>query len=358
MRALENLLSGDYSKEDIVALLKSNSTYELFTASKEYKRKFVGNKTYLRGLIELSNICSKNCYYCGIRSANTKVERYTLDQKQVINACKYAYGRGYGSLVLQTGERDDPKFIDLISETLELISKNLPAKMRITLSCGEQSKETYLKWKKLGADRYLLRIEASNPYLYKQLHPNDHKHSFEQRLRALEALKECGYQVGSGFMVGVPGQSLEDIASDILFLRDFKIDMIGMGPYVPGQNTPIAQKEILHKDERFLLALKAIAILRITMPDVNIAAATALQALEPMGREKALDIGANVIMPNITPPDARKAYGLYDNKPLDSKGLEDRDAELFKRIEDIGDEVVRNEFGDSLHYNKRIGKGK
>ena len=197
----------------------------------------------------------------------------------------------------------------------------------ITLSCGEQSNETYRRWFESGAHRYLLRIESSTPELYAKIHPQNELHSFDKRLKSLQLLKEIGYQVGTGVMIGLPFQTMENLADDLLFLKQIDVDMVGMGPYIEHEDNPLYEfRHLLKtKQERFDLALKMVAALRLLMPDINIAAATALQAIDPAGREKALAIGANVIMPNLTPCDFRKEYQLYEDKPC-----LDEDAELCK----------------------------
>jgi biotin synthase len=226
----------------------------------------------------------------------------------------------------------------------------------ITLSCGEQSLETYRQWYKNGAHRYLLRIETSNPELYRKIHPDDDFHRFERRIQALKDLRTAGYQLGTGVMIGFPFQTIEDLADDLLFFKQMNVDMVGMGPYIEHEDTPLYEfrDQIKSKQDRFNLALKMIATLRLLMPDINIAAATALQAIDPAGREKALTIGANIIMPNLTPCSYRKEYQLYEDKPC-----LDEDAELCRncleaRIELAGCEIGYGEWGDSKHFKKSV----
>jgi len=227
--------------------------------------------------------------------------------------------------------------------------------LRITLSCGEQDKDTYRRWFDSGAHRYLLRIETSNPGLYNKLHPDDGHHRFKYRLDCLYCLQDTGYQVGTGVMIGLPFQTTADLAGDLLFMEQFNIDMVGMGPYLEHRETPAYafRDLLLPREERFQLALKMIAVLRILMKDINIAATTALQAIDNLGREKAIKVGANVIMPNITPGEYRDEYLLYQDKPCTDENALDCITCLETRIALINNEIAYGEWGDSNHYQKR-----
>ncbi len=313
------------------------------------------NKVYFRGLIEFSNICAKNCFYCGIRKDNELTKRYNLSDKEILDAARFAFENKYGSLVLQSGELESPAFTRRIDDLLKKIRDLSDGKLRVTLSVGEQSEETYRQWFNSGAHRYLLRIESSNPELYKKIHPDDESHRFEKRLEALRTLQRTGYQTGTGVMIGLPFQTLEDMAGDLLFMKEFNIDMVGMGPYIEHTNTPLYKfrEMLLPKEERFQLTLKMIAILRIMMKDINIAAATALQSIDKIGREKAIKIGANVIMPNITPGHYRDDYKLYENKPCTDENADDCTSCLEARIALSQNEIAFGEWGDSIHYKKR-----
>ncbi len=344
-------------QSDIVTLLKTkgDERQELFRYAAEIKEKYVQNKVYLRGLIEFSNICGKDCYYCGIRKSNSNVKRYDLDDKAILDAAYYAYKQNYGSIVMQSGELKSPKFTQRISNLLEKIKEFSDGKLRVTLSCGEQDLGTYQKWFLAGADRYLLRIEASSKDLYKKLHPNDDIHSFENRLQALKDLRTAGYQVGTGVMIALPFQTLDDLANDLLWMQSIDIDMVGMGPYLEHHDTPLYKykDELLPKEDRFDLSLKMIAIFRILMKDINIAASTAMQSIDPQGREKAIAIGANVFMPNITPCFVRGEYKLYEDKPCTDENPEDCQRCVEQRIASVSNDVAYGEMGDSLHYVKR-----
>ena len=337
---------------EMLSLQAKDEIEELYRKAYEVKKQYVGTKVYLRGLIELSNICTRNCYYCGIRRDNHNVERYNIDQEEVLKEARWCFEQHYGSLTIQAGERSDKSWIDYIEELIKEIKTLTDGKMGITLSLGEQSEETYLRWFEAGAHRYLLRIETSNPDLYKSLHPAEN--SFENRLGCIRSLKKIGYQVGSGVMIGLPHQTMEDLADDILFFYDEDIDMIGMGPFIPHHQTPLAYLlSTFHPEEALEQALKMIAATRIALKDVNIASTTALQALHPKGRELGLLAGANVLMPNITDTRFRKGYQLYEGKPgLNENALAIRKA-LEESIFSIGESIGYDEWGDSPHFKSK-----
>jgi biotin synthase len=355
---MDNILSKELlDKEDLISLLAANAedTKKIFAKSAEIKEKYVGNKVYFRGLIEFSNVCGKNCYYCGIRSGNKNVERYNLSDEEILDAAKFAYENHYASIVLQSGEIITEAFAQRMEYLLKEIKKLGNDQLGITLSLGEQTEHVYKRWYDAGAHRYLLRIESTNKQLFKRIHPDNENHSFETRLNCLFNLRKVGYQVGSGVMIGLPFQKLEDLADDLLFIREFDIDMVGMGPYIEHPDTPLYEyrNQLLPKQERLNLALKMIAVLRIMMKDINIAAATALQAIDPMGREKAVKIGANIIMPNITPGKYRNSYKLYENKPCTDENPDDCTQCLDARISMTGNVIGYDEWGDSKHFLKR-----
>ena len=343
-------------KEEIVRLLLSEGDEKkrLFEDAAKIKEKYVGNIVYFRGLIEFSNVCGKNCHYCGIRSENISIPRFNLSDEEILKAVQFAYVQKYASIVLQAGEIQGEVFTRRIEALLSKIKELSNNKLGITLSLGEQNEETYRRWFKAGAHRYLLRIETSNPVLYEKIHPSDSKHLFSTRLNCLKDLKNLGYQVGTGVMIGLPFQTIEDLADDLLFMQDLDIDMCGMGPFIEHSQTPLYMysEHLLPKEKRFDLALKMIAILRILMKDINIAAATALQAIDPMGREKAILAGANIIMPNITPGKYRDYYKLYENKPCTDEEAEDCSSCLEARISITRNEIGYGERGDSKHFKK------
>ncbi len=358
MADIEKILGkGSFTREDIISLLSVNGEERtlLFRRSAETKEKYIGKKLWFRGLIEFSNICSKDCLYCGIRKGNSNLLRYNLDDEEIITTARFAYDNSYGSVALQSGELESPIVTARIENLLHRIKDLSDGKLGITLSVGEQEPEVYRRWFEAGAHRYLLRIEATNESLYSKIHPDNSKHLFKRRLSCLKVLQDIGYQTGTGVMIGLPFQTLDDLAGDLLFFRDFNIDMCGMGPYIEHADTPLIKYagELMPLQERFDLTLKMIAVLRIMMKDINIVAATALQAIDPIGREKAVMIGANIIMPNITPGQYRKNYKLYDNKPCTDDSAEDCQNCLEARVSLTDTEIVYGEWGDSKHYDRR-----
>jgi len=342
-------------KSELIRLLSITDKKEIEALHRyayEVKSANVGKIVYFRGIVEVSNICTKNCYYCGIRRDNGNVMRYLMERQEIIDACIWAHGQGYGSVVLQSGERQDKSFTELITGILREVGQKTNGELGFTLSLGEQSRETYQQWFDTGAHRYLLRIETSNPALYRQIHPDDH--NFSIRLDCLRTLRSIGYQTGTGVMIGLPYQEISHLADDILFFWDEDMDMIGMGPFIPHQDTPFAHALPDYDQESALeMALKMIAVCRITLPDINIAATTALQALNPTGREMGLLAGANIIMPNITDVKYRSAYQLYNGKPcLDENASLCRNC-LENRISSIGETIGYNQWGDSRHFSVR-----
>lgn len=358
MSQLEEILEQtDFTADEIVFLLKlkGDERTQLLKKSRAVKENTVGGKVFFRGLIEFSNVCSKDCFYCGIRKGNTHVIRYSATDEEILAACRFAWENRFGSVVLQSGEIATHKFVKRVDNLVRKIKQLSNGELGITLSCGEQTGETYRRWFESGAHRYLLRIEASNPELYKKIHPNNPKHSFKKRADALQALKECNYQVGTGVMVGMPFQSYEDLAGDLLFFKKIDMDMCGMGPYIEHENTPLYSYRnlLMSQRERFDLTLNMIAILRLLMPDINIAASTALEAIDPMGREKAVVAGANVIMPNLTPIRYLENYFLYENKPVWSEDKLSLITVLEDKLRNLGIEIGYGEWGDSKHFFNR-----
>lgn len=349
--------TGIATKAELALLLQcqGNERTYLLEKSKKIKEKYIGKKVFFRGLIEFSNICAKNCYYCGIRRDNKALERYTITDEEVLEAAKFAYEKNYGSIVLQAGEISSFAFIRRITHLIKEIKELSHDQLGITLSLGEQSEETYQEWFDAGAHRYLLRIEASNKDLYLKIHPNDTLHDYETRKKALYSLKKIGYQLGTGVMIGLPYQTYDDLASDLLFMKELDIDMCGMGPYIEHAETPLFElsSTLMPLEDRYNLTLKMIAILRIMMKDINIASTTALQAIDPIGREKAITIGANIIMPNITPQKYRDKYFLYENKPCSDEDAEDCIKCLEMRIKFAGGEIGYGEWGDSKHFKNK-----
>lgn len=359
MNISEILKKEELSKEDLLALMKIDNEKDLqllFDTAYKIKLKYIGNNVYYRGLVEFSNICIKNCKYCGIRRDNKNVERFAMTKEDILESAKWIYENGYGSMALQSGERTDETFINFVEEVVRDIQKMTNNGLGITLSVGEQTFETYKKWRKAGATRYLLRIEETNRNIFETIHPKDKLHSFEKRLQGLKDLREADYQVGTGVMIGLPGQTEEDLVNDIIFFKENDIDMIGMGPYILHNETPMGQEfqnKILSKEKRVELGLKMIAICRIYMKDINIAATTALQGLDPMGREKGILAGANIIMPSATKTSERVKYQLYNGKPAINDDAETGKKALEENLAKIGEKVVYNKRGDSPHFFQR-----
>jgi biotin synthase len=358
---IEELLKKDlFSKGDLVTLLSADEKESriIFKKAQQVKKEFVGMKVYFRGLIEYSNNCSKNCFYCGIRAGNKNQVRYQLTNQEVIDAAMYAYNNQFASIVIQSGEKSNKKFIKTIESLLKEISMLTKNELHVTLSLGEQSEDTYRRWFDAGAQRYLLRIETSNPELYRKIHPNNKLHNYENRLGNLKLLRKVGYMVGTGVMIGLPFQSIEDLANDLIFFRDFDIDMVGMGPYIEHRDTPlyIYKDTLVPLQERLQLSLKMVALLRIIMKDINIAATTAMQTIDPRGREKALLAGANVMMPNITPLKYKQSYLLYNNKPGTEDDAEEGKLVMEQNIRNAGAEIGYGEWGDPRHFKRRVRK--
>lgn len=346
-------------RDDLVRLLAADSpedTEAIRSCAYAIKLAEIGPNVYLRGLIEVSNICAKNCGYCGIRKDNRKIRRFQLTRDEIVEAAMLAHHNRYGSIVLQAGERQDESFVAFIESTIREIRFRTHGHLGITLSLGEQSNEAYARWRDAGAHRYLLRIETSSERLYRQLHPVDHR--FGERLRCLGALRNLGYQVGTGVLIGLPSQTVEDLADDLLFFREHDVDMIGMGPYVVHAETPlgaVAANTASARHERLQRALRMISVARILLRDVNIASTTALQALDPNGRELGLLAGANVMMPNVSASEHRAEYALYEGKPgvLDTPDDARRAMETW--TSKTGERIAYGEWGDSPHARQRLG---
>lgn len=337
---------------DIVGMLRDEDLNSLSARAYAVKTAVWGRRVALRGLVEMSNVCAKNCFYCGIRSGNTKVTRYRMTEDEVVAAASWAAERRFGSVVLQAGEVRSEENVRLVERVVSRIHERFGDGLGITLSLGEQEESVYRRWMAAGAHRYLLRIETSNPELYARLHPSDH--SWTERRDCLRTLRGLGYIVGTGVMIGLPGQTVEDLARDVAFFRDEGVDMIGMGPYIAHPDTPLAEAAPRVQSARLLeLSLRMIAAVRVTLPDVNIAATTALQAIDPEGREKGILAGANVVMPNVTPGKYRGDYLLYPDKPCVADRADECLGCLERRVRSVGEAIAWGERGDPLHFRGR-----
>jgi biotin synthase len=292
------------TREEIIDILYDNECNEaLYKTADRVRKKYMGDEVQLRGLIEFSNICKRNCMYCGLRSGNKNIERYRLMPDEIIELAKKGVDYGYRTIVLQSGE-DDFYTIDKMKYIISNIKK---LNVAVTVSVGEKTFEEYKAYREAGADRYLIRIETTDKKLYEDMDPGM---SHEDRKRCLRDLKKLGYEVGSGSLVGLPNQTIESIADDILFFKEIGADMIGIGPFIPNADTPL--KDAISGD--FHLSLKVMALTRILLKDINIPATTAMETLDKNGRIIALQAGANVVMPNITEGEYRKLYALYPGK--------------------------------------------
>lgn len=294
----------DFSKNEVIEILKDNSQNDwLFSLADKIRKENVGDEVHLRGLIEFSNICKRTCKYCGLRCENKEIDRYRIEPDDIIFYAQKAVDMGYKTIVLQSGE-DEYYSREILCRIIKGI-KTLD--VALTLSIGERSFDDYKAFKDCGADRYLIRIETTDKELYKKMHPHM---SFENRVRCLKDLGKLGYEVGTGCLVGLPGQTIESLANDILFFKEINADMVGIGPFIAHPHTPL--KDCLNGD--FTLALKVMALTRILLKNINIPATTAMETLNQNGRIIALQSGANVVMPNVTTTECRAKYEIYPNK--------------------------------------------
>ncbi len=299
----------------------------------EKTRKSVyGNSVFIRGLIEISNICKNDCYYCGIRRGNKTCERYRLTKDEILSCCKEGYSLGFRTFVLQGGE--DGFFTDdAVCEIIKDIKKSYPD-CAITLSLGERSKESYQRLYNAGADRYLLRHETADKEHYGKLHPQEM--SFDNRMECLKYLKEIGFQTGCGFMVGSPFQTNENLARDLKFIEEFKPQMCGIGPFITHKATPFKE----FPSGSFELTVYLLSIIRLIQPNILLPSTTALGTIHPQGREMGILAGANVIMPNLSPQNTRKKYELYNNKLISGDESAQEIENLKKSMKNIGYEIV------------------
>lgn len=323
------------TKEEWVFLI-SNRNGELaeylFQKARHWQHHYYGNQIYARGLIEFTNYCKNDCYYCGIRRSNQNADRYRLSKEDILECCQMGHGLGFRTFVLQGGE--DGWFTQEKLESLvESIRKGYPD-CAITLSIGERTKESYQRLFQAGADRYLLRHETADSSHYRRLHPPEL--SSENRKQCLRHLKEIGFQTGTGFMVGSPGQTAAHLAEDMLFIRELEPHMVGIGPFVPHHDTPFAQEA----QGAVELTLFMIGLLRLMLPKLLLPATTALGTIDPLGREKGVQAGANVVMPNLSPTSVRKKYELYDNKICTGDEAAECRMCLSRRMQSIGYELA------------------
>jgi biotin synthase len=304
------------SRADVSALLQAegDDLKLLFSEANQVRKANFGDDVFLRGIIEFSNYCNKNCFYCGIQEKNEKVHRYRISDEEIINTCKKIEGYGQTTVVLQSGE-DFFYTKERMSKLIETIKKE--TSLAVTVSVGVRDKETYATWRESGMDRYLLRFETSNKELFKKCNPDD---DLDERLEALNCLKSLGVQTGSGFLIGLPGQTYDELAEDIIFCTNLNLDMIGVGPFISHPDTEFSKLENPFSKEVFF---KVIAILRLLNTKAHIPSTTAFDAIDKQGRNKVLQYGANVFMPNATPKKYRKDYSLYPGKPCIDESSDD-----------------------------------
>lgn len=348
MKDLINKLRKDrtLSRDEFKSLLENRSDETanyLFEQARAVRESVYGRDVYMRGLIEFTNYCKNDCYYCGIRKSNSSAERYRLTKEQILDCCEAGYGLGFRTFVMQGGE--DPYFTDdKMTDIIRSIKARYPD-CAVTLSIGEKSLETYQAYFDAGADRYLLRHETANCAHYAKLHPDSL--SLDNRKECLFNLKKIGFQVGCGFMVGSPYQTLDCIIDDLLFIKELDPHMVGIGPFIPHHETPF-------KDETagtMELTLFLLGLVRLMLPSVLLPSTTALGTIHPQGREKGILAGANVVMPNLSPVDVRKKYMLYDNKICTGDEAAECVRCMQKRMESIGYQVVVAR-GDYKQFNK------
>lgn len=329
----------EFSRNDIIEILKDDSNNDwLFSLADKTREEYVGDEVHLRGLIEFSNICKRQCKYCGLRCEDKFIDRYRISKENIISYAEHAVNMGYKTIVLQSGE-DEYYNTDLMCEIIEGIKK---LGVALTLSIGEKTYEEYKAFKEAGADRYLIRIETTDKTLYNQMHPNM---DFDNRVRCLEDLGRLGYEVGTGCLVGLPNQTIESLADDILFFKEINADMVGIGPFIPHPHTPLKDSAT----GSFTLALKVMALTRILLKDINIPATTAMETLNPNGRIIALQSGANVVMPNVTTAEYRAKYEIYPNKICINENPDKCKGCISAKIQSIGRTV-------STSFGFRVGK--
>lgn len=315
------------STKQILFLLNLQDATPLYKKADQIRKKFVGDEIYLRGILEISNICRKNCNYCGIRGHNTQLQRYRMPEAEILQSCQQMEKQGITTVVLQAGE--DPFLSkEKVGKLINKIRSN--TNLAITLSFGEADSATYKFWRDCGMDRYLLRFETSDQELFKFCHPDD---NFDERLDCIKNLQKLGIQTGSGFLIGIPQQTQEQLAQDIIFCSNLKLDMIGVGPFIPNQNTPFSNTKNPFTPQIFY---KVVSLLRLLNKHAHLPSTTAFDAIEKNGRQLLLQRGANVFMPNITPQKYRKFYQLYPGKPCVDENNEQCVDCSRKRITSLG----------------------
>lgn len=335
---IENIDNSNYN------LSKVNYREYLYDKARDTRNKHYSNKIFLRGLIELTNYCKNDCYYCGIRCSNKNISRYRLSKNDILKCCDIGYEIGYRTFVIQGGE--DPCITDeLVCDMISSI-KNLYPDCAITLSLGEKSYDSYKKMYDSGADRYLLRHETANTIHYSKLHPTNL--TLDNRKKCLSDLKNIGFQVGAGFMVDSPFQTSDDLVNDLLYIKDLHPHMIGIGPFIPHHDTPFKNFNSGNLDKTLLM----LSLTRLLIPECLLPATTALASIDKYGREKGLNCGCNVIMPNLSPKELRSKYSLYDNKLSTGKEAYEYHKSLENSISELG-LLAEYSRGDNINWRRK-----
>lgn len=327
---------GVLSFDEYLSLIQNREAVRSYAAQRAVavKQRYYGDTVYIRGLIELSSYCKNNCYYCGIRAGNKNAERYRLTAEEILQCAESGYDLGFRTFVLQGGE--DAYYTDeLLCNVIGNIKRKYPD-CAVTLSLGERSYESYRALKNAGADRYLLRHETCNKAHYQKLHPE--AMSYDNRMRCIRDLKALGYQVGIGFMVGSPYQTEADLAGELLFIKEMQPQMVGIGPFIPHRDTPFAD----YSSGSGELTTFLLSLIRLTLPRVLLPATTALGTIDPLGREKGIEAGANVLMPNLSPVGVRKKYLLYDGKICTGEEAAQCIGCLARRVQTTGNKIVKD----------------
>ena len=332
-------------EEFLEVLLCDDKEFDSYLAQKarDVREKIYGKEVYLRGLVEFSNYCKNNCRYCGIRRDNRNAQRYRLSEEEIFQCSDMGYDLGFRTIVLQSGE--DPYYTDDRLVNIVRGIKERHPDCAVTLSIGEREKESYRKLFEAGADRYLLRHETANKEHYEYLHPAEM--SFDHRMQCLQDLKDIGFQVGAGMMIGSPGQKTEHLVEDLRFLRKLQPEMVGIGPFIPHHDTEYAALPAGTVE----MTLRLLSVIRLMLPEVLLPATTALGTIDPMGREKGILAGANVVMPNLSPSNVRGKYLLYDNKICTGDEAAECIRCMTARVASVGYEVVQKR-GDHINFAK------
>ena len=346
LKSLLEILEKEHElgKKDLIKLLECVNPAPIYAAANRVRHNYVGDDVHLRGLIEFSSYCSGNCSYCGLRGANKSIKRYRMEVDEIKECARYGAGLGLKTLVLQSTE-DKSYSID---ELCRIVDEIKSLDVAVTLSIGERTRDEYAALKDAGANRYLIRIETTNKALYEKFHPGM---SFENRLRCLDDLRDLGYEVGTGCLIGLPGQTMEMLVEDILFFKEIDADMIGMGPFIPSKGTPLQGASGGNTE----IVLKMMALTRLLMPNINMPTTTALGIRDNEGHRKGLNAGGNVIMPNVGMTKYRELYTIYPGKGRE-KELLDTETNLKNIKQLIASEgrTIGKDYGNSQHFEERL----